>query len=156
MPADLYSIATKQFRRVTLSRRFIRFLAARSGFKLWYGHCCSASQMDRPSVLRISGLGLALWLASIGAAQAASLTLAWDPSSTATGYIVFWGTQPGSYVNSLDVGNQTTQQITGLQNGTAYYFVVRAYDGAGTCKFQYVLPRNIIYRSTCRHFSSCL
>src|SRR5271169_6117361 len=65
-----------------------------------------------------------------GAAQAATLTLSWNPSpeTDIAGYILNWGTQPGVYVSSVDVGNQTSWQVTGLVDETPYYFIVRAYD----------------------------
>src|SRR5262245_10953974 len=71
-------------------------------------------------------------LAISAAANAATLTLAWDPSSgpDTSGYVIYWGTQSGVYSNSLDIGNQTQQQVSGLADGTTYYFVVRAYNSA--------------------------
>jgi hypothetical protein len=75
----------------------------------------------------------ALLLLCAGAAQAATLTLAWDasPDTDVAGYWLYWGTQPGVYVNSVNVGNQTLQQVTGLADATPYYFVVRAYNTSG-------------------------
>src|SRR5579864_547686 len=66
------------------------------------------------------------------AADGASLTAAWNPSPEATGYKLSWGTQSGVYSNTVDVGNQTSWQVTGLACKTAFYFVVRAYNSAGT------------------------
>ena len=65
-------------------------------------------------------------------ANAATVTIGWDPSAgpDVAGYVVYWGTQSGVYTASLDVGNQTQQLITGLADGTTYYFVVRAYNSA--------------------------
>ena len=73
-----------------------------------------------------------LLLTSAGAAQAGSVTLAWDPNTdgTTTGYKLYWGPQSGVYTASLDVGNATTRQITGLTDGAPYYFIVRAYNSA--------------------------
>ncbi len=73
----------------------------------------------------------ALVLFWAGAAQAATVTLAWNPSAGATGYRVYWGTLPGTYSGSVDVGAHTAQQVTGLVDGTPYYFVVRAYNASG-------------------------
>jgi FG-GAP-like repeat/Fibronectin type III domain len=75
-----------------------------------------------------------VWLAVSTAANAATLTLAWDPSSgpDVAGYVIYWGTQSGVYGNNLNVGNQTQQQVSGLADGTTYYFVVRAYNSDGT------------------------
>lgn len=75
----------------------------------------------------------ALSLTCASSANAATLTVLWDPSpgSNVAGYIVYWGTQSGVHGTSLDVGNQLTAHVTGLADSTAYYFVVRAYDAAG-------------------------
>jgi hypothetical protein len=71
-------------------------------------------------------------LAASGVANAATLTLAWDPSAApdVAGYVLYWGTHSGVYGNSLDVGNQTQQPVAGLADNTTYYFVVRAYNSA--------------------------
>ena len=75
----------------------------------------------------------ALLLLWAGAVQAATLTLMWNrnPESNVTGYLVSWGTHPGVYVSTLDVGNQMTAQVPGLVAGTPYYFVVQAYNNLG-------------------------
>jgi Fibronectin type III domain/FG-GAP-like repeat len=81
---------------------------------------------------RVVGGLCVILLAWACAADAASLTLAWDPDvSNVTGYTLYWGTQSGVYPNSVDVGNQTSRQVTGLGNQVRYYFVVKAYDSAG-------------------------
>ena len=68
-----------------------------------------------------------------GAADAATLRLAWDANTEPNlgGYVLYYGPQSGAYVASVNVGNQTTHQFTNLIDGTAYYFVVRAYNTAG-------------------------
>jgi hypothetical protein len=65
-------------------------------------------------------------------AYAATVTLAWDPNPEAdiAGYVIFYGTEPGVYTTRLDVGNRTSQSITGLADGARYYFAVQAYDTA--------------------------
>src|SRR5690242_17490548 len=87
--------------------------------------------MEKLSAVRLGGMvGLAMLCGTT--AQAASLTLAWDPSpDPVSGYVVYWGTQSGVYTQSLDVGKTTTRQISGLGANTPYYFTVRAYNAAG-------------------------
>jgi hypothetical protein len=73
-------------------------------------------------------LFIVLWAAT---AHAATLTFAWDPVGSAKGFVVYWGTQSGTYSNHKDVGNTTTVQIGGLANGMTYYVSVRAYNDGG-------------------------
>jgi uncharacterized protein YodC (DUF2158 family) len=72
-------------------------------------------------------------LAWASAANAATLTAAWDasPGQDVAGYILYWGTQSGGQNQSFDVGNHLSAQVTGLSNGTRYYLVVRAYSSTG-------------------------
>jgi hypothetical protein len=65
--------------------------------------------------------------------HAAEVRLAWDPSPDpmVVGYVVYYGTAPGSYSHSADVGNQTSHLVTGLPVGVSHYFVVRAYTASG-------------------------
>jgi hypothetical protein len=74
----------------------------------------------------------ALLLTAVPAA-AGTLTLAWDPSSGASviGYRLSYGTQPGTYTTTVDVGNRTIWQVRSLAGGQRFYFVVRAYDSWG-------------------------
>lgn len=69
-----------------------------------------------------------------------SVTLTWNPVTGVTGqiskYLVFQGTQSvtakgGRYEKNYDAGNKTTYTVTGLNNGTKYYFAVVAFDANG-------------------------
>ncbi|OEU63361.1 MAG: hypothetical protein BBJ57_13710 [Desulfobacterales bacterium PC51MH44] len=66
-------------------------------------------------------------------ASAAQITLAWDPNteSDIAGYKVHHGTSSSNYSSSVDVGNTTKYTLTGLQEGSTYYFAVTAYDYSG-------------------------
>jgi Fibronectin type III domain/HYR domain len=66
--------------------------------------------------------------------DAASLTLTWDhsPSSNTAGYLVSYGTQSGKYTTTVKAGYVKSVTITGLTEGTTYYFSVQSYDSAGT------------------------
>jgi hypothetical protein len=62
-------------------------------------------------------------------ANAATLTLAWDPiPDTPIGYLLYWGTDPGVYTEILNTGTQTTARVLGLRSATTYYFAVKAYN----------------------------
>lgn len=65
------------------------------------------------------------------------VTLNWSYSvdETAGGYYVYYGTRPGEYLgrvaiegaSPINVGNTTSYTISGLKNGTIYYFAVAAW-----------------------------
>ena len=68
---------------------------------------------------------------------ASSFTANWKPVNVATGYQLdvatdssFTNYVPG-YVD-LNVGNVTSQNVTGLTPTTFYFYRVRAYNGNGT------------------------
>nr|WP_273386992.1 fibronectin type III domain-containing protein [Cohnella zeiphila] len=60
-----------------------------------------------------------------------TVTLKWQSSLNATGYKVKVGTSSGSYGTTVDVGHSLSRTITGLTNGSTYYFAVTAYNAAG-------------------------
>jgi len=66
-------------------------------------------------------------------AHSAGVTLAWDANREAAvaGYKVGYGTASGSYSSTVDVGNWTSVNITGLDTGRTYYFACKAYDSTG-------------------------
>ena len=71
------------------------------------------------------------------AAGDGSVTLSWSYSvdESAGGYLVYYGTRPGEYLgrvsaqgpSPVDAGNTSSLTLTGLKNGTIYYFAVSAY-----------------------------
>jgi hypothetical protein len=70
-------------------------------------------------------------------AEAGSVTLTWSYSvdESAGGYYVYYGTRSGEYLgrsavegaSPVNAGNTTSLKLTGLKNGTIYYFVVSAW-----------------------------
>ena len=78
----------------------------------------------------------AFWLIpAVASAQLQAVTLAWDPSAGATGYIVRWGSALGVYPSVADVGPSTSMVIGSLTPGITYWFVVQAYDGVQTSEY---------------------
>lgn len=55
------------------------------------------------------------------------LEITWNAVSQATGYIISYGTSPGIYSDTIDVGNTTRAVIGSLTNTTTYYLIVNAY-----------------------------
>ena len=81
--------------------------------------------------LKLAAILAVAWFAA--AAQAATVTLAWDPNTEPdlAGYKLCYGTTAGSYTSVVDVGKVTTYTISSLADGTTYYFAVMAYSISG-------------------------
>jgi hypothetical protein len=60
----------------------------------------------------------------------AQVTLAWDRNTEIdlAGYKIYYGTGSRVYNWFIDVGNVTTHTVTGLADGSTYYFAATAYD----------------------------
>ncbi len=79
-----------------------------------------------------SGVGIIVAaFAATAAASAGTISLAWDPAVGATGYRVYYGTTSGSYSSALDVGNSTHAVLQNLQDCTAWFLAVKAYNTVG-------------------------
>ena len=60
------------------------------------------------------------------------MTLGWDANSgNVAGYRLYYGPTSRIYTNSIDVGNTTSNKVSGLVNGSTYFFAVTAYTTAG-------------------------
>jgi len=80
-------------------------------------------------------LGSLLILAALSPTVQAgqSVTLAWNRSSdtNVVGYNVYYGGASSAYTNEISVGNATNATITGLVQGTTYYFAATTYVSSG-------------------------
>ena len=86
------------------------------------------------SLTGLIGIALALFLILFSSpACAIHLTLAWDPNDEPdlAGYIVYYGTASRNYKYDVDIGDQTSCTISGLNEDVMYYFAVTAYDNEG-------------------------
>lgn len=69
---------------------------------------------------------------------AGTMSIAWDPVSDTdlAGYRVYSGTSPGSYSQSVDVGN-VTETVLDLADCQDWFVAVKAYDTAGNESLEY-------------------
>src|SRR6266480_1660122 len=86
--------------------------------------------MTQTRLIRFATLALFLLIAS-ARVEARPIALAWDanPEPEVTGYTLSYGTQPGVYTTSVNVGNLISYLID--LPGVQYYFAVRAYTATG-------------------------
>ncbi|QBQ54429.1 fibronectin type III domain-containing protein [Nitrosococcus wardiae] len=75
----------------------------------------------------ITSIVLLAYSLNVNAAQA---VLAWDDISepSVSGYKLYYGSSRGNYNHSIDVGNQTSYTLTGLESEKTYYIAAKAYN----------------------------
>lgn len=66
----------------------------------------------------------------VSGANAADVTLQWNPVDQSTGYKIYWGQASRSYGDPVDVGTVTTYTLKDLNAGS-YFFAVTAYNAFG-------------------------
>jgi hypothetical protein len=69
----------------------------------------------------------------VQSAQAATITLAWDPNTEPDlgGYLLSYGTASGQYTTTIDVGNVTSFLFAEPNPSVQYHLALRAYDTEG-------------------------
>ena len=87
------------------------------------------SRIFQPKVFVVLGLILLCLGLVVPPTHAAQVTLVWiPPDAEFGGFILAYGTNSEDYSELLDIGNQTTYTLTGLDTGQTYFFAVKAYD----------------------------
>ena len=78
-------------------------------------------------------LALAMLLSPTLAFGTASVTLAWNPNpeTDIASYQLRYGTTPGAHPNIVEAGLNTSTAVSGLAEGSTYFFVVSACNRAG-------------------------
>jgi hypothetical protein len=86
----------------------------------------------------------------LSACATGSVTLAWSASTdpNVAGYNVYYGGKCGTYTNKICAGNATNATISGLTEGTTYYFAATTYVASGTnsqlsSEVSYLVPMNV-------------
>jgi hypothetical protein len=79
-----------------------------------------------------------------------SVTLAWNAStdSSVAGYNVYYGGASGAYTNKICAGDATNATISGLVEGTTYYFAATTYASSSmespfSSEVSYLVPMNV-------------
>lgn len=92
---------------------------------------------------------IAIWAVflflSIATAHAASVTLGWNVVTNATGYKLSYGSASQTYTTTVDVVGATSRTITGLTEGSTYYFAVKAYNATAESAYSTELPYTVPY-----------
>ncbi|TMG72433.1 MAG: hypothetical protein E6H75_15510 [Betaproteobacteria bacterium] len=128
-------------------RREMEPKGPREGNDMEHAQHPPARRIARAPVRRYSGALLLLAISSLFIACGRSdftgpvvtttpnaATLTWDAVTDPNllGYRAYYGTAPGTYIqsfgNGLDVGSVPTTTLTGLTSGMRYYFAVTAVD----------------------------
>jgi len=93
---------------------------------------------------------MALIFVHFQALTAATVTLAWNPSTdpTVAGYNIYYGGAHGVYTNEVTVGAATSATLSGLVPGTTYYIAATTYSAAGlesslSSELVYLVPTSI-------------
>lgn len=62
---------------------------------------------------------------------AEAISLLWDKTDNATGYVVYYGDESGNYDYEVDVGTNTVFYLSNIKENKVYYFAVKAYNEVG-------------------------
>jgi hypothetical protein len=84
--------------------------------------------------IKIAGLiVLTALFAVLPVKGAQTVNLSWNSSTdtNVVGYTIYYGGTSGLYTNQISVGSVTNASVSGLTDGTIYYFAATSRDAAG-------------------------
>jgi hypothetical protein len=79
------------------------------------------------SILFLMAITILSVMLCVNMAFGADITLQWDASTGASGYVLHYGNQSRAYDRVIDVGQSVQHTISDLQDGKSYFFAVTAY-----------------------------
>jgi hypothetical protein len=82
---------------------------------------------------RTGGIAVALSCVTVSAAEAGTVTLAWDrnPETNIGGYVLYYGFGPDQYTASINVGNVVQYVFNEPEADRTYFFALQAVNTAG-------------------------
>lgn len=86
------------------------------------------------TIYKSIGIAFAVGMFGLACSQnthAGQATLAWDATTGASGYKLYYGTTSGNYTENIDTAGATGLTLNDLTDGKKYYFAVRSYDYSG-------------------------
>jgi hypothetical protein len=122
-----------------------------------FSHSHFASARVKPEVIQTRRAILGSFFSSVmfavmqlSAFATGGVTLAWKASTdpSVAGYNIYYGGASGAYTNEICAGNATNATISGLVQGTTYYFAATTYAASGmespfSSEASYLVPTNV-------------
>jgi len=105
-------------------------IGTKNNFKWWEAR---PRNRTRGSILSLFFSALLILSCLSGKALSADITLAWDHNSEPdlAGYKLYIGNSSQNYTQFIDLGLTTQYTISGLIDGTVYFFTLTAYNQRG-------------------------
>jgi hypothetical protein len=111
---------------------------------MWNLLKCQSQTLTKGRFLMMALLTtISLYASTARGAQ--SVSLGWDASASAAGYVIYYGTNSGNYTVRMDVGTNINAAVAQLTESSTYYFAVSSYDSTmveslPSSEISYVVP----------------